>query len=142
MELFLLSCRSKRGLIPHIVREVSGDAIKGVGLKELSSTVASTAETSWISRRWPLTKKLAFFVANGPLRLYSHTRFSYDGLSAENGLREFNAASLKMVPAPPCHLPVPGLVRISMRPKPIRSYSDENGFWLMMTSPMLCLSGS
>ena len=41
---------------------------------------------------------------------------------------------MKLKEACPRILSVPGLVRISMRPKPSRSNSAENGFWLMRIS--------
>ena len=42
----------------------------------------------------------------------------------------------------PCSLSVPGLVRISIRPNPMRSYCAENGFWLIRISRMDSLGGS
>jgi len=62
-------------------------------------------------------------------------------LVVENGLRELKMPLLSLKNTLPRKLSVPGLVRISMRPKPSRSYSAENGFWLMRISRMDSLGG-
>src|SRR4051794_41286456 len=58
------------------------------------------------------------------------------------GLREFRLSSLKLKNACPRHLSEPGLVSISMRPKPSRSYSAEKGFWSIRISRMESFGGS
>jgi hypothetical protein len=57
-------------------------------------------------------------------------------------LRELKAASLNVNAVPPWNLPVPGFVKTWIVPKPMRSNSAENGFWLMTISRIVCLSGS
>jgi len=42
----------------------------------------------------------------------------------------------------PWKVSLPGFVKTSMRPNPRRSYSEENGFWLMRTSRIEDFGGS
>jgi len=49
-------------------------------------------------------------------------------LFGAKGFRVLRAASSKRNEVSPRRWSVPGLVKISIRPKPSRSYSAENGF--------------
>src|SRR5690606_28527 len=60
----------------------------------------------------------------------------------ENGFRELRLSSLNLAFAEPRHLSVPGRVKISMRPKPSRSNSAENGLLLIRTSRIDSFGGS
>src|SRR5450432_18330 len=87
-------------------------------------------------------KNEAFFFEIGPLRLPPYWRDKYAGRSFANGFRESRLLLLKLKDACPRYLSVPGLVRISMRPRPKRSYSAEKGFWLMRISRMEDFGGN
>ena len=78
----------------------------------------------------------------GPPKLPPNWRLENRGLLLANGLRELNTASLSLKVSVPRYWSLPGLVRISMRPKPSLSYSAEKGFWLMRISRMDSLGGS
>jgi hypothetical protein len=64
----------------------------------------------------------------GPLTLPPKLRTEYGGLLEAKGFRESQMESVSLKNAVPRNLSVPGLVRISIRPKPSRSNSAENGF--------------
>src|SRR5262245_13267235 len=96
--------------------------------------VALITASSLMSRFSKSKKKDAFFLAIGPLRLPPYCRDEYGARVGANGLRALNAMLLKLKDVWPRNLSVPGLVRISIRPKPGRSYSAENGFALMRIS--------
>ena len=59
-----------------------------------------------------------------------------------SGLRELRWSSLYCAKAWPRNRSLPGLVKISMRAKPGRSYSGEKGFELIRTSRMEDFGGS
>src|SRR5215813_11338376 len=87
-------------------------------------------------------KNEAFFLEIGPPKLPPYWRDWCGGRSGANGLREFSASSLKLKEAWPRYLSVPGRVRISMRPKPSRSYSAENGLELIRISRIEASGGN
>src|SRR5690348_1649755 len=92
-----------------------------------SKYCATMIELSCTSRRMKSMKKDARLPIEPP-RLPLYMCDEKSGLLLENGLRELNSASLSMKLNAPRNLSVPGRVRISMRPKPRRSYSAEKGF--------------
>src|SRR5580692_1731810 len=79
---------------------------------------------------------------SGPPTLPDKFRTEYAGLEFSNGLRESNSESVSLYRMEPWKWSLPGLVKISMRPKPRRSYSAENGFWLMRISRMDSFGGN
>src|SRR6478735_7501663 len=111
----------------------------GVGTVSLNGTIfrlASRIEplitaSSLISRFSKSTKNEAFFLEMGPLRFPPYCRDKYAARVGANGLRAFRTWLLNPNEACPRKRSVPGLVRISIRPKPGRSYSAENGFALI-----------
>ena len=72
-------------------------------------------------------RKLALPFLMGPVRLKPNMSWRYCGRFGlvSSGLRELSASLLYCPNACPCSVSVPGLVRISMRPNPGRSYSGE-----------------
>src|ERR1035441_4469260 len=88
--------------------------------------MASTSALSVTWRRLKSKKKLAR-LPSGPPMLPVNMRLEKSGLLVEMGLRELRAPSLSLKPRLPRTLSLPGLVRISMRPKPSRSSSAGQG---------------
>src|SRR5947208_12444647 len=80
----------------------------------------------------------------GPEMLPASKYSLYGGRCGEvsRGLRAFSDSLLYCAKTIPCTLSIPGLVKISMRPKPGRSYSGENGFELIRTSRIDDFDGS
>src|SRR5207245_10416081 len=96
-----------------------------------SRIVALMTTSSLISRFSRSKKNEAFFLEIGPLRLPPYCRERYGARVGANGLREFSAWLLKLKEVWPRKEPVPGFVKISIRPRPSRSYSAEKGFAVM-----------
>src|SRR5437868_13281128 len=90
--------------------------------------------SSLMSRFSKSKKNEDFFFEIGPLKFPPYWRVWIGGRLVANGLRAFSASSLKLNEAWPRNLSVPGRVRISMRPKPRRSYSAEKGLELIRIS--------
>src|SRR5438128_12060720 len=105
-----------------------------VMLKFGSRMTALITASSSISRFSKSTKNEAFFFEIGPLKLPPYCRDEYAARVGANGLRAFNAMLLKPKEAWPRKRSVPGLVRISIPPKPGRSPWAENGFELSRIS--------
>src|SRR6266705_3011457 len=103
-------------------------------LRFTSRMLAVITASSSMSRLSKSKKNDAFFFEIGPLRLPPYCRDEYGARVGAKGLRAFSAILLKPNEACPRNLSVPGLVRISIRPKPGRSYSAENGFALIRIS--------
>ena len=83
----------------------------------------------WMSRYDPPTEKDAVRLI-GPVRLPRKKRVLYPGWVEllMKGLPVLKSLFWSLSWAEPWNLSVPGLVKISMRPKPGRSYSAEKGF--------------
>src|SRR3954447_17914803 len=112
------------------------------GFKLASRTVALITPFSSILRCSTLKLNDIFFEMIGPLMLPSKNMERKSGLSpVMNGFLALNTLSLAISMNWPRTLSVPGRVRISIRPKPRRSYSAENGFELMRISRMFALGG-
>src|SRR4051812_30372705 len=93
-----------------------------------SRYTAFTSALSLTCRRLK-SKKNELFLLNGPPIFAMIMRLEKSGLIVEYGFRELKMPSLSLNARVPRKRSVPGLVRISMRPKPNRSYSAEKGFW-------------
>src|ERR1700722_1661005 len=94
------------------------DAINALG----SKYCATTMELFCTSRRLKSRKKEAFLLRDPP-KFTAHIRVEKSGLLSEKGFRELKIPLPSLSINEPRSLSVPGLVRISMRPKPRRSYS-------------------
>src|SRR6266567_4286472 len=108
--------------------------LKGTMFRAESRIVALTTASSLTSRFSKSKKNEALFLVIGPLRLPPYWREEYGARVGANGLRALKAMLLKLKEVWPRNLSVPGLVRISIRPNPGRSYSAENGFALILIS--------
>src|SRR5215469_3980406 len=106
-----------------------------------SKYCATISELFCTSRRLKSTKKEAFLLIDPPT-FPLHIRVEKSGLFVEKGLRELKTPSPSISIKEPRSRSVPGLVRISMRPKPRRSYSAENGFWFTRISRIDSLGGN
>src|SRR6185369_6154473 len=103
-------------------------------------TAFTTALLSW-SRLLISTKKDDFPFLIGPEKLPPKNLVWLGARLIANGFREFRLSSLKLKKALPRYLSEPGFVRISIRPKPRRSNSAENGLLLIRISRIASLGG-
>jgi hypothetical protein len=87
-----------------------------------SSTVATINDASSMSRLSKSMKNEAFFFEIGPPKLPPYWRVWIAGRLSAKGLRALSASSLKLKETWPRKRSVPGFVRISIRPRPSRSY--------------------
>src|SRR5436190_14842649 len=116
-----------RGLTVVRTLGVTSAWLNGVIFRLGSRMTALTTALSSIARLSKSIKNEDFLFI-GPLKFPPQNRCWYGALLVANGFRELMDSSLKFMNAWPRNLSVPGLVRISMRPKPRRSYSEEDGF--------------
>src|ERR1019366_8855522 len=91
---------------------------------------------SSIMRRSKSKPNKAFCLVMGPLMLAPKNFCEYGGLvdCVNRGLRELRSWLLNWAKRDPWNKSVPGFVKISILPKPGRSYSGEKGFELIRIS--------